>query len=319
VARGDEVLANVCREHQFRLPLAEIQHVSTSRLRVLVSALALVAGLFAVEPLKAQIEVGSLLQNGKVIVKIYATLDQAGMPYGRPIEHFALLLVSPSGERSAITTDETGTSALQLAPGAYRLASAKPLEQNGHFYVWDVALDVRPGMHALDLNQRNAGEVDANNARLALAPSGGPADALASAPASQIALKGAATPPPAYLYKSPGEAALFSFLIPGVGQMYNGQAGKGVALLLVSSGGLVVAATAAKSCGLYSCSRNTAPLVLGLGVSAVTWIASIIDAYGTANRLNAQRGFHVGAVPANPYLDVARNGATTVGLSLAIR
>jgi hypothetical protein len=267
-------------------------------------------------------EVGNLLQNGKVIVKIYATLEQAGMPYGRPVDHFALLLVSPSGERSTITTDETGTSALQLAPGAYRLASTKPLEQNGHFYVWDVALDVRPGMHALDLTQRNAGEVDANNARLALAPSG-VANASVSSTAGRLDQNDAAAgaPPPAYLYKSPGTSAILSFLVPGVGQMYNGQVGKGVGLLLLSSGALVVGvAASAQSCNYYSgCSRNTAPLAIGLGVSALTWIYSIFDAYGTAKHRNEQMGFRVGSMPVTPHLGVAQDGATTLGLSLAIR
>jgi hypothetical protein len=30
-------------------------------------------------------------------------------------------------------------------------------------------------------------------------------------------------------------------------------------------------------------------------------------------------GFRVGALPVNPYLGVARNGATTAGFSLAVR
>jgi hypothetical protein len=298
--------------------------VRTSRLRLFVSALASVAGLFAAESLNAQVEVGSLLQNGKVVVKIYATLDLAGMPYGRPIEHFALLLVSPSGERSTITTDATGTSALQLAPGAYRLASAKPLEQNGHFYVWDVALNVRPGMHALDLNQGNAAEVDANNARLALAPGGVAADALGPISSVQRERNDApAAPPPAYLYKNPGEAALFSFLIPGVGQMYNGQVGKGVAVLLVSAGAtalIIHAGVSSTTCEFgNTCGDDAAPLAIGGGVFLATWIYSMVDAYGTAKRHNKQMGFRVGAIPVTPHVGMARDGRANVGLSLAIR
>jgi hypothetical protein len=300
--------------------------VPTSRLRVLVSTVALAIGLASARHVNAQIEVGNLLQNGKVIVKIYATLEQAGMPYGRPVDHFALLLVSPSGERSTITTDETGSSALQLAPGAYRLASAKPLEHNGHFYVWDVALDVRPGMHALDLTQRNAGEVDANNARLALAPSGVPLDASAPVSSAQLERNDAApgSPPPAYLYKSPGTSAILSFLVPGVGQMYNGQVGKGVGLLLVSTTGAAVALSAAAasstSCDFYgSCNTNTAPILIGGGVFFISWIYSIFDAYGSAKRIDAQRGFRVGSIPVRPYVGAQPGGRTAVGLSLAVR
>jgi len=101
--------------------------------------------------------------------------------------------------------------------------------------------------------------------------------------------------------------------------MYNGQVPKGIGFLMVSAGGIVVAATAPETCGLYSCTRNAAPVVLGLFASGAAWIASMIDAYTSAQHINQQRGFRVGQVPVNPYLAVARNRATTVGLSLAIR
>jgi TM2 domain-containing membrane protein YozV len=276
-----------------------------------------VVGLFSAKHVNAQTEVGSALADGQIIVKIYVTVDQAGMPYGRPVSHFALLVVAPSGERSTLATDDAGTAALHLARGAYRVASVQPLAWNGHHYVWDLPLQVREGMHALDLTPRNAAETIATNAGGTIASSGNPIDASASTTSVPGERKDAATAPPAYLYKNPGEALLFSFLVPGVGQMYNGQVGKGVGLLMLSSGALVGGAVASSnSCG-YGC--NTAPLAIGASVALATWIYSMFDAYGTAKQHNEKMGFRVGRIPVTPHVGVARDGATTVGVSLAIR
>ncbi len=296
----------------------------TSRVRTFISITTMVAGLAAALPLHAQGEVGNVLQSGQVIVKVYATMDQAGLPYGRAIDHFDLLLLSPAGERTTITTDASGGATLELSPGAYRLASSKPLEWLGRYYMWDLPLTVRPGMHAVNLTQQNATGVDASNARAAIASIVAPGGAPASGPVAEGPARVTGTAPPAYLYKSPGVATLFSFLIAGAGQVYNGQVGKGIGLFLVSTAGAAVALSAAAarntSCDFAGdCSTNSAPILIGGGVFFATWIYSMVDANSTARHHNEQMGFRVGSIPVAPHIGAESNGRTTIGLSLAVR
>lgn len=70
--------------------------------------------------------------------------------------------------------------------------------------------------------------------------------------------------------KSAGLAALLSFLIVGVGQMYNGQIGKGILLLI----GAIVS-------GLLFF------VVIGFFTWFIIWLYSIFDAYNTANKINS--------------------------------
>lgn len=295
-----------------------MQNVLTSRVRVLVTSLAWAAGILSSPQVNAQTAVGSVLENGQVVVKIYVTMNQVGLPSGRPIGDFTFLVVAPSGERSTVTTSDAGTTELHLRPGAYRVVSIKPLEWYSHHYMWDLPLEVREGMHVLDLTPRNSAQTDVGDERVALGPSKSPSGASASAPSIPSDRNDApATAPPAYLYKSPGTAAILSFLVPGVGQMYNGQVGKGVGLFLLSAGAATVGLAAAASSTVDG--RNDGPAAAGVGVFLLTWIYSIVDAHSTAKRLNAQRGFRVGAIPVSPYLGVQRGGVTAVGLSLALR
>jgi TM2 domain-containing membrane protein YozV len=69
--------------------------------------------------------------------------------------------------------------------------------------------------------------------------------------------------------KDPGVAALISFFLPGGGQLYNGQAGKGIAFMFVT----VV---------------NFFLLFVGIGflTGIATWIWSMIDAHQVADRIN---------------------------------
>jgi hypothetical protein len=265
-------------------------------------------------------EVGSALANGQINVRIYVTVDQDGPPYGKPISNFPLLIVAPSGERSTVRTDDAGAIALPLARGVYRIASVQPLEWNGNQYVWDLPLQVEEGMHALELTPRTAAQTWAGGATAA---STAPIDASASSPLRQSEGKEPPGAPPAYLYKNPGTAALLSFLLPGLGQMYNGQVGKGIGLLLVSSAGTAVFVkgfASAASCNLGgNCSSSAAPIVLGAGVALAASIYSIVDARRSAKRINARRGFRAGAIPLRPYVGAQPGGRTAVGLSLAVR
>jgi TM2 domain-containing membrane protein YozV len=69
--------------------------------------------------------------------------------------------------------------------------------------------------------------------------------------------------------KDPGVAALISFFLPGGGQLYNGQAGKGIAFIFV----MIV---------------NFFLLFIGIGflTGIATWIWSMIDAHQVADRIN---------------------------------
>lgn len=63
---------------------------------------------------------------------------------------------------------------------------------------------------------------------------------------------------------------MLSFLIVGVGQMYNGQIGKGILLLI----GAIVS-------GLLFF------VVIGFFTWFIIWLYSIFDAYNTANKINS--------------------------------
>lgn len=76
--------------------------------------------------------------------------------------------------------------------------------------------------------------------------------------------------------KSPGAAAVLSFVIAGAGQIYNGQIGKGFAFLV---------------CIVISWLLTS--LVIGIVPLLILTIWSVVDAYRTAERINAtalQRG-----------------------------
>jgi TM2 domain-containing membrane protein YozV len=73
--------------------------------------------------------------------------------------------------------------------------------------------------------------------------------------------------------KSSGLAAVLSFLWCGLGQIYNGQIGKG----------LLFAA-------LYFLSFLLILAVIGLVTTPVMWIWGMVDAYNTAERINRETG-----------------------------
>jgi len=69
--------------------------------------------------------------------------------------------------------------------------------------------------------------------------------------------------------ESPGIAAVLSFLFTGLGQIYNGQIGKGIVFVIV---GAIFALTIL--------------VLIGLVLYPVFWIYNIYDAYHTAKRIN---------------------------------
>ncbi|MBI2390233.1 MAG: hypothetical protein HYV09_11645 [Deltaproteobacteria bacterium] len=70
--------------------------------------------------------------------------------------------------------------------------------------------------------------------------------------------------------KDAGVATLLSFFLPGAGQIYNGQIGKGLGFLLVS---IFV---------------NFPLMFVGVGflTGLITWIWAMIDAHSSAEKIN---------------------------------
>ncbi|NLA39399.1 MAG: zinc-ribbon domain-containing protein [Methanomicrobiales archaeon] len=70
--------------------------------------------------------------------------------------------------------------------------------------------------------------------------------------------------------RSPILAALLSVLITGLGQIYNGQFGKGIAYFIIE----------------IICAASTL-ILIGFILLPIWWIIGIADAYTSANKLNA--------------------------------
>jgi TM2 domain-containing membrane protein YozV len=70
--------------------------------------------------------------------------------------------------------------------------------------------------------------------------------------------------------KNPGAAAVLSFFWSGLGQIYNGEIGKGIGFLI-----------------LYCISLLLMFVVIGFITTPILWIFGMVDAYKTAERLNA--------------------------------
>src|SRR6478672_1843441 len=73
--------------------------------------------------------------------------------------------------------------------------------------------------------------------------------------------------------KSSGLAAVLSFLWCGLGQIYNGQIGKGLAFAAI-----------------YFISFLMIFIVIGVITTPIMWVWGMVDAYKTAERLNRESG-----------------------------
>jgi len=70
-------------------------------------------------------------------------------------------------------------------------------------------------------------------------------------------------------YKNPGLAAILSFFYMGLGQIYNGQIGKGVAFIV-----------------MYTISAFLIIILVGLITTPIMWIYGMYDAYRSAEKIN---------------------------------
>lgn len=71
-------------------------------------------------------------------------------------------------------------------------------------------------------------------------------------------------------HKDEGIAAVLSFLFTGLGQIYNGQIGKGIAFIIIGAVFIVLIA-----------------FLIGIILYPIFWIYNIYDAYSTAKKVNA--------------------------------
>ncbi|MCC6406283.1 MAG: hypothetical protein IT453_03885 [Planctomycetes bacterium] len=70
-------------------------------------------------------------------------------------------------------------------------------------------------------------------------------------------------------YKNPSIAAVLSFLCTGLGQIYNGEIGKGIVFIV-----------------LYFISWGLMFVLIGFVTTPLLWIWGMIDAYRSAERIN---------------------------------
>lgn len=69
--------------------------------------------------------------------------------------------------------------------------------------------------------------------------------------------------------KNAGLAAVFSFFVPGLGQIYNGEFGKAVLFIIVSIVGAMLS-----------------PFFIGFIILLPIWIWAVFDAYNSAEEIN---------------------------------
>lgn len=72
--------------------------------------------------------------------------------------------------------------------------------------------------------------------------------------------------------KSSGIAVILSFFIPGLGQIYNGQIGKGILFIII---GFILALSMI--------------VLIGFLLYPIFWIYNMYDAYKTAERINLEQ------------------------------
>lgn len=82
--------------------------------------------------------------------------------------------------------------------------------------------------------------------------------------------------------KNPGLAAIASFFIPGIGQIYSGEVRKGIGFIII---GVIFGSTALI---LLLQHRMIGPFLVSGASYLLFWIYNIYDAYGTAEVINSR-------------------------------
>jgi len=261
--------------------------------------------------------------DNRVPVRVYVSLSDSVTRYFPVVGHRLLFFRSARDSTEAVT-DSLGSVTVRLAPGEYRLVSAAPVGWRGFNYWWNVPIAVRAGMAVIDLQAPDA--VTGATSRGNVTPSAAPVAVALSSPGSDAG--SGVAPSGYYAYpqspKDGGLALVLSFLITGGGQMYSGEVGKGVGLLVLSGLGAATTLAAveiASTCtstyyGGCNDSSEAGLALVGVSVWLGTWIYSMVDAPSAARRYNAAHGLRVGAV--RPVFRQGPRG-TSIGVAFSVR
>jgi TM2 domain-containing membrane protein YozV len=118
--------------------------------------------------------------------------------------------------------------------------------------------------------------------------------------------------------KDPAFATTLSFFLPGTGQMYAGEGGRGAIMLGTYVAGatlVVVGASNTGGCSSYSSCGTNAGRQVAVAVGGIvmmgTYIYSVLDAWRAAERANAD------ASPVRVMLAPGERGGMKVGLALS--
>ena len=145
-------------------------------------------------------------------------------------------------------------------------------------------------------------------------------------------------------YKNPKAALGWGYLLPGAGHIYAGESGKGWLVMATSVGALAAGtivtlnsgddselsaaedsfldqdfgAPGAGSSTVKAEETDMVPAYVGIGVFAVGWIYSVMDAPKAAQRSNRKKGLALRPVLVEPYI-VAGKTRREYGLKLTVR
>ena len=109
--------------------------------------------------------------------------------------------------------------------------------------------------------------------------------------------------------KDPSTATLLSVFVTGLGHMYAGEPGMGVALLGVGVGAPAAGFALSSwelGCDRYGCEveQNLSPLYVGSAVGLVAWVIGVADAGDAASEHNEQLGITLAPTREQPGLAV---------------
>ena len=129
-------------------------------------------------------------------------------------------------------------------------------------------------------------------------------------------------------YRNPETAFCLACVVAGGGHIYTGETTKGAALLGVAAagliGGVVLSGSDEEGCAYnpetFECepAGGRAPLWIGAGIAAGSWIYGILDARASAQRMNTRNGHSSrGGLEASPWLRLDR-GQPRAGLRFRV-
>lgn len=264
----------------------------------------LLATAFTHSSVSAQVtNAGDQDPSGRVYARVIVTMTGESGSFGHPASGVAFLVVQENGDRISIRTNDAGVASTWLFPGSYRFVTPDPFAWEGNAYTWDGVVAIKAGTGPIRFSQANASKVAAlgpTQTRNAVAARGGQA---ASVPGQ--------TP---FQYKDGSTATLWSLLITGGGQIYSGETGKGVTMLLSVPVAIVVG-YAASNCDAYSC-QNDGPLVAGYLFAVGMYVYSLVDAHNAAARHNALAPQAAASLRAEPIMATGVDRSTRLGVAL---